>query len=438
MRIIPLIAVCLAISVASGIAAEVDKPAAVKFPLPFAAGDWPGWRGPAGTGVANADQSPPLKWSDTENVLWKAPVPGRGHGSPTVVGRHIYLAAADTETEVQSVLCFDRETGRRVWETPVHRGHFDTKGNAKSSHASASAACDGERIFINFLNHDAIWTTALSLGGTILWQTKVADFVNHQGFGSSPIVYGPLVLVSADSKGGAGRVAGLDRATGKIVWSNPRPKLPNYCSPTVLHVAGRDQLVMIGCNVVQGLEPLTGKSLWELAGSTEECVTSTVTDGQHIYTSGGYPRNHVAAIKADGSAKVAWDSPARVYVPSMVLQDGYLYAVLDAGVAQCWKADTGEEMWKERVGGTFSASVVLVGDKLFATDESGRTCIWKADPRKFELLAENQLGTEAFATPTICGSRIYHRVAVKVEGKRQEFLYCVGTSKSEHSASGGR
>lgn len=399
---------------------------AVEPVLQFDKADWPGWRGLQGTGVAAADQSPPLTWSESEHVKWKVAVPGRGHGSPTVVGNSVYLATAEVDQEIQSVLCFDRQTGKELWRTPIHQGHFDKKGNAKSSHASASVACDGERLFINFLNHDAIWTTALSLSGKILWQTKVADFVNHQGFGSSPIVYGPLVLVSADSKGGAGRVAGLNRTNGEVVWSNPRPKLPNYCSPTVLHVAGRDQVVMIGCNLVQGLDPLTGKTLWETAGSTEECVTSTITDGQLIYTTGGYPKNHVAAIKADGSAKVAWESSSRVYVPSMVIKDGYLYAVLDAGVAVCWKADTGAEQWKERIGGTFSASVVLQGDKLFATDESGRTVIWKASPEKFEQLGENRLGTEAFATPTICGSRIYARVADQVDGKRQEWLYCLG------------
>jgi outer membrane protein assembly factor BamB len=410
----------------SSVSAGADKPSTIG---PFTVADWPGWRGPTGNGVAHPDQSPPLIWSDTQNVLWKSPVPGRGHGSPTVVGDFIYLATAEPDTEVQSVLCFDRRTGQRLWQTPVHRGHFDKKGNAKSSHASSSVACDGERLFISFPNQDAIWTTALTRDGDILWQKRIADYVNHQGFGASPIVYGPLVLIAADSKGGGGRVAGLDRASGNVVWSIPRPKLPNYASPMVVHAAGRDQLVMIGCDVVLGLDPLTGKTLWEMPGSTEECVTSTVTDGRHIYTSGGYPRNHVAAIVADGSGQVAWENTARVYVPSMVIKDGYLYAVLDAGVAICWKADTGEEQWKERLGGTFTASLVLLGDKLFGTDESGRTCVWKADPQKFELLAENRLGSETFATPTICGGRVYLRHEAQVDGQRQEFLYCIGSDK---------
>jgi hypothetical protein len=106
-----------------------------------------------------------------------------------------------------------------------------------------------------------------------------------------------------------------------------------------------------------------------------------------------------------------------------------LYAVLDAGVAMCWKSDTGEEVWKGRVGGTFSSSLVLVGTRLYATDESGRTIVFAADPAEFKLLAENQLGSECLSTPAICGSRIYHRYAQQVGGKRQEFLACIGETK---------
>ena len=111
----------------------------------------------------------------------------------------------------------------------------------------------------------------------------------------------------------------------------------------------------------------------------------------------------------------------------MIVHQGHLYAVQDPGVAMCWKCDTGEEMWQARVGGTFTASLVLVGDKLFATNEAGQTHIFKASPDKFEKLATNQLGDEVYATPSICGGRIYMRVIEKQGDQRQEWLYCLGT-----------
>ncbi len=393
--------------------------------LDVAPGDWPWWRGPNRDGIAAADQTPPLHWSDTQNVIWKAPLPGRGHGSPIVVGDQVVLATCEEDREIQSVLCFSRKTGEQVWKTEVHRGNIEKKENKKSSQASATVACDGERLFITFQNSKAIYLTALTRAGKRLWQKKVSDFVTHQGYGASPAVYKSLVLVSADHKGG-GTLAAFDRVTGDPVWSHDRPKIPNYTSPVIVNAAGREQLVFTGCNLVSSFEPLTGKTLWEIAGATEECVTSTVTDGEVIFTSGGYPKNHLAAVRADGSGKLVWEKGVRVYVPSMLIRDGYLYAVGDEGVAFCWKAATGDEMWKQRLGGVFTACPVLVGENIFAVNEAGQTFIFKARPDGFEKVAENKLGDEVLATPTICGSRIYMRVAQTKDEKRTETLYCLG------------
>jgi outer membrane protein assembly factor BamB len=406
-----------------------DQPGKHADRIAVASTDWPWWRGPNRNGVADAKQKPPLKWSATENVLWKIPVPGRGHGSPTVVGDQVFLATAEHDSETQSVLCYHRLTGKLLWQTVVHRGGFEKKCNSKSSLASSTVACDGERVFINFLNSGAVWTTALDREGKRLWQTKITDYVIHQGYGSSPAVYRSLVIVSADNKGG-GAIAGLERATGKVVWKNERPATPNYASPIILNVAGRDQLLFTGCNLVSSFEPLTGKKLWEIAGSTTECVTSIVTDGQLVFTSGGYPKNHVSAVRADGSGKAVWENGLRVYVPSMLVHDGYLYAVQDAGTAVCWKCDTGKEVWKGRLGGTFSSSPVLVGENIYVTNEAGQTFVFKATPDGLNVIAKNQLGEEVLATPAICGGRIYMRVANHDGGKRQEMLYCVGKGDS--------
>lgn len=393
--------------------------------IEVSATDWPWWRGPQHNGIAAADQSPPLQWSENDNVLWKAEVPGRGHGSPIVVGDQVFLATADPASQTQSVLCFDRQSGEELWQTVVHRGGLPAKGNKKSSLASSTLACDGERLFANFLNRNAVYTTALSLDGKQIWQRKITPHVVHQGYGSSPAVYGPLVIVSADNKGG-GAIAGLDRATGRVVWQHKRPAQPNYTSPIILPVAGREQLLFTGCDLVSSFDPLTGEKLWEIDGATTECVTSTVTDGQLVFTSGGYPRNHMSAVRADGSGEIVWENTTRVYVPSMLARDGYLYAVTDSGIAMCWEAASGKEIWKGRLGGAFTSSPVMVREQIYATDESGRTAIFLASPDGFELVAENQLGDEVMATPVICDSRIYIRVAELNGDQRQEALYCLG------------
>ena len=184
---------------------------------------------------------------------------------------------------------------------------------------------------------------------------------------------------------------------------------------------------MTGCDKVTSFDPLTGKTFWEVDGATTECVTTTVTDGERVFSSGGYPRNHMSAIRADGSGKIEWENATRLYVPSLVIRDGALYGVLDAGIAVCWKSDTGEELWKQRLGGIFSASPTLVGDKIYATNESGDTFVFRANPSKYEELAQNQLGTEVLSTPVVCNSCIYYRASEWQNGNRSEFLYCIGT-----------
>lgn len=393
--------------------------------IEMAPGDWPWWRGPQRNGVADAKQEAPLAWSATENVLWKVPVPGRGHGSPTVVGDQVLLATADEERELQSVLCFDRGTGDLRWKTLVHEGQLEKKGNKRASQASSTVACDGERLFITFLNGGAIHASALTRTGDKLWTTKISDYVVHQGYGSSPAPYEGLVIVTSDNKTG-GVICALDGKSGDEVWRVERPELPNYPSPIILKAAGKTQLFLTGCDLVSSFDPLTGAKLWEVPGATTECVTSTVTDGTHVFTSGGYPKNHVSAVRADGSGEMAWSKSVRVYVPSMLVRDGYLYAVTDAGVATCWQSATGEEAWKARLGGTFNSSPVLVGERIYATNEAGETFVYKATPSGFEQIAKNQLGEDIYATPVFCGGRVYMRVASFEGDARRETLYCLG------------
>ncbi|TWT58716.1 outer membrane biogenesis protein BamB [Thalassoglobus neptunius] len=391
--------------------------------------DWPNWRGPLHTGEANPEQNPPVNWSNSENIAWTSRVLGKGHGSPIIVGDQIVLATSDDEAEIRFLVSYDRSTGEQSWITPIHSGNATPPRNEKGTQASATPACDGERIYINFLHDGAAWTSAVSLDGEILWQTRITPYTVHQGYGSSPFLFGDLVIVSADNKSG-GAIAGLNRSNGEIVWKHQRPKKPNYSSPVVYQTSGSDQLLMTGCDLVTSLNPQTGEVNWEIEGATTECVTTTVATNGLIYASGGYPKNHLSAVRTDGSGEVVWENGTRVYVPSMLIKDDRLYAVTDAGVAMCWDALTGDEIWKGRLGGTFSSSPILIDDKIYATNEEGLTYVFLASPDELQLLAKNQLGEICFASPAVSHDQLFIRYGEMVDGKRQEFLACISTSEN--------
>ncbi|MDP6035451.1 MAG: PQQ-binding-like beta-propeller repeat protein, partial [Verrucomicrobiota bacterium] len=354
-------------------------------PAAFNPTDWPMWRGLHGDGHAKAVKGLPLKWNDSRNVIWKIALPGRGHSTPTIVGNRIYLATAETEKQVQSVLCFEKATGKLIWKTPVHKGNFVKGGNKHKSDASSSVVCDGTQLYVSFPNNNKIHTTALGMEGKVLWQRAVTDYVIHQGFGTSPTVYRDVVVAKADSKEIGGAVVGLNKKSGQIIWKINRPKYPNYTTPVMVTAHGKLQMVFAGAELITSIDPLTGKKHWEFPGSTQECVATAVTDGKRIFVSGGWPKNHIAAIEADGSGKITWQNSARVYVPSMLMKDGHLYAAMDAGFAACWDSATGRELWKERLGGAFFASPVLVGERIYATNLAGKTFVYSTNPKEFRL-----------------------------------------------------
>jgi outer membrane protein assembly factor BamB len=388
--------------------------------------DWPGWRGPNQDGVATGPEVP-WEWSETKNVLWSASLPGRGHSSPIVVGDRVILASAiEGASFSQLVIAMDRTTGKEVWKKTFFQGGAEAEVHKENTQASSTLAWDGQRLFATFLNSRKIWVVALDLQGEELWRREVGGFSSKFGYSASPAVYGPLVLVAADHQQG-GWLAGLRRDTGDVVWLKNRPAKSSYASPRVISLGGKDQLVICGCNVVASLDPLTGEANWETPGSAEAGVGTLVASDGIVFASAGYPERETLGLQADGS--VAWRNKTRSYCPSLLAWEGNLYQLDDDGIVRCFEGATGKERWTHRVGGRFRASPILLAGHIVVTDMSGKSTVFRAVPEKFELVAENQLGSEGFASPAISQGRLFLRAAAGEGNARRETLYCIGTKE---------
>lgn len=398
------------------------------FPKLSAERDWPWWRGPSRNGIAVTSTDVPTKWSNTENVVWKSPVPGRGHSSPIVVGDKVFLETADEAKKVQSVVAFDRNTGKQLWKTDVSTGGFARKNHHKNTEASPTLACDGERLFASFFHHETIQATALDLNGKKLWQETVGSFnpkTFEYGYAPSPTLYRETVIFSTEYDGDSALTA-LDRQTGKQVWRTKRQSMITFSTPVVAHVAGKDQLLISGAMQVASYDPANGKPLWTTPGTTAATCGTMVWDGDIVFASGGYPKPETLAVKADGSGTVLWTNNQKCYEESMLAHDGYVYALTGAGILFCWRGSDGKEMWKERLKGPVSSSPVLAGGNIYQANEHGTCYVFKPNPEKFDPVAENQLGNEAFPSPAIVGNQIFIRTATGSGGGRKEFLYCLG------------
>jgi len=385
--------------------------------------EWPAWRGPDNNGQV-PDQPLLTEWSDSANVKWKADVPGRGHSSPVVVGGRVYLATALEAEQQQQVLAFDCETGQQIWSCIVHKGGFPPARDIhqKSTHANGTVACDGERIFTAFLNGGQIVATAVDLEGNIDWQEEIGGFNSKFGYAPSPIIYRSVVIIAADNRG-TGYIAALDRGTGKIAWRIARPAVSSYSSPTVANVGGRDQLLISGCDSVSSYDPATGEKLWSTSCLAEATCGTIVTTSDHILASGGYPERETVCLSATGDE--LWSHTAALYEPSMVIHDGLLFGVSDGGIALCWDIESGQERWKTRPGGKFSASPIVCNGVVYVSDLSGTTHVFSASGETFKKVATNKLGSDCYASPAVADSALYLRVGIGSGGSRREQLVCL-------------
>lgn len=385
-----------------------------------AAADWPQFRGPTGDGHAAKAQLP-TQWDPTRNVAWRKELPGKGWSSPVVAAGKIYLTtavpgAAKGDYSLRA-LCLNAQTGAILWDQEVFKEDGKTAPpiHSKNSHASPTPVVDGDQLFVHF-GH--LGTACLQAGtGKIIWTQQSLSYKPVHGAGGSPVLVGDRLIFSID---GADKqlVVGLDRASGKVAWQTPRavtaPKPFSFCTPTVITVNGRQQVIAPGSNVVMALNPQTGQEIWRVRYEGYSVVPKPVYGNGLVYLSSGYDSPVLYAIKPDGtgdvtSTHVAWT--VRKGVPrnaSPLLVGESVYLASDDGFLTCLDARTGKERWSERVGKAFSASPILAGDHLYLLDEEGLTIVVKpAD--SYEPVAKNRMGEKALASYAVDGAALLLR-----------------------------
>ena len=377
--------------------------------------DWPQFRGPTGQGHSS-ERGVPVEWSETHNVRWKTPVPGRGWSSPIVSDGRVWLttAVADGGGASLRALAFDVESGREVVNTEVFRIADSALLNAKNSHASPTPVAGGDRIYVHF---GAFGTAALTTSGAILWKTRLA-YQSQHGTGGSPVLYRDLLIVSCDGSDEA-FVAALDTATGRIRWRTPRrrPFDQAYATPLVISVADRDELVSPGAFRATAYDPQTGREIWRVGyGDGFSNVPRPVYGDGLVFIATGFQQPLLIAVRADGAGDVtathvAWTlRRAAPLTPSPLLAGGELYVVNDAGIATCLDAKTGETFWIQRLGGggEYSASPVFAEGRIYFLSEGGVATVVAAG-REFRKLATNTLEGDTLASMALSGGSIFIR-----------------------------
>ncbi len=384
--------------------------------------NWPAWRGPRGDG-SSRETNVPLRWGPTESVLWKTPIPGKGHASPIVWADRVFVVTALKESEQRRLLCLDAASGDILWQRIVLEAPFE-RIHALNSHASSTPATDGQRVYVSFLDRDRMCISACDFNGGQVWQVHPGPFASRHGYCSSPTLWKDKVILNGDHDGPAYLIA-LDRQTGRTLWKTMRPNnTRSYCAPIIRTIGGRNQMVLSGNMCVASYDPDTGEQHWIIDGPTEQFVASLVYNGELLFMTCGYPDRFMQAINPNGTGNVTkthvvWQKTEDCsYVPSPIAVGPYFLLTSDGGVATCLNAKTGEALWRERLGRHFSASPISASGLVYFLSDKGVMTVVRPGP-SLEIVARNELGERTFASPAVSSGRLFLR--------SEQHLYCIGS-----------
>ncbi|MBX9787290.1 MAG: PQQ-binding-like beta-propeller repeat protein [Pirellulales bacterium] len=383
--------------------------------------EWPQFRGPDGQGHTSAANLP-LTWSQSENIAWKTPIEGRGWSSPVVGDGRIWLTTAIDEGRSLRAVCVELSSGKIVRDIEVFKIANPPTLNAKNSPASPSPVLEGNRLYVHYGTSGTACLDAAT--GKVLWRNQELKLDHKEGPGSSPIVWRDLLIVNCDGTD-VQYVAALDKRTGQLAWKTNR-RLPisdtpdyckAYCTPLVVRLAnGSEELISPGASRVIAYDPATGRELWYVNYEGFSNVPKPLFDNGLVYICTGYMQPQLWALRPGGegdvtASHVVWkmtkQAPAN---PSPVLVDRELYVLSDQGIMTCVDATTGSELWRKRLPGGYSSSLLAAPGRIYAFNEDGVTSVLAAG-RKAELLAENTLDERIMASPAIVGDALVLRTA---------------------------
>lgn len=405
---------------------------------------WPQYRGAAGDGLASGETLP-IRWSETENVVWKTDVPGWGWSSPIVWGNRIFITSAVGEEELPvphvggypgghipatdehryMLYCIDFETGDIAWEQEAHRGVPPEERHPRNSFASETPVTDGERVVAYFGN---LGVFCYSADGSLkLWERRYDSYKMRGGWntGTSPVLHEGIIYIQNDNEESSFLEA-LDLETGEPRWRVEREEKSNWSTPYVWENDIRKELVTIGSNKIRSYDLDSGEVLWELSGTSGLVSLMPMAVDGLLYVGAGYHYGPLYAIRPGASGDIslgsgetsnefiAWFQRRGSSIhPCYLVSENRLFVCYDSGLAACFDAKTGEEIFGrqrlETEGGRFYASPWAYRGHIFMLNENGTTWVLEDGP-EFKILHKNSISEDvAWATPAIAQGSLFLR-----------------------------
>ena len=403
--------------------------------------EWSRFRGPNGSGIST-ETGLPLEWSGTKNIVWKAPLPGRGASSPIVWQDRIYVTAYSgyglTRDDLYSnrdnlrrhLLCVNRRSGALLWKVDLG-GEMKEHGICQfldlHGYASSTPVADALGVYVFYGNGGVI---AYGHDGKERWHKEFGRKIHSWGSASSPILYGNLLIVHADIE--TQSLLAFDKQNGREVWrtaTGDQNHGDSWSTPLIVNVAAKPELVFhrsVGePATLAAVDPGTGQPLWECRALKSYLCPSPIAHNGIVYVI-AYQAG--AAVRAGGrgdvtQSHVLWDIKKGSTVCSPIYHEGHLYwSGEEGGMAYCINAATGQTVYQERLNptpGLIYASGVLAEGRIYYVSREKGTYIVAAKPT-FELLAHNVIESDTSVfngSPAIYEGQLFLR--------SDKYLYCI-------------
>lgn len=354
-------------------------------------------------------------WPGDSEISWRTATPA-GNSTPTLVNDHVVVTGVDTDHSLR-LIALDIKTGAEAWKVEVCRGGLPSR-HEKTSDAAATPCAIGNTVIVLWAADGRSSLAAFDTQGRRLWTTDLGPFNAGWGLAASPLVVAGRVIVAVDNAT-QGFISAVDPEHGTIVWRRARPAASegSYSSPVLVH-GDPQHVVLAGLDGVRGYAVDDGRVLWEVGGfGTVSAATPVVADGILVASSGFAVRTMLGldVARSGSPPTVVWqeDKPSLVpYVPSPVARAGKLWVLNDDGLAHCREITSGRILWRTRIGGTFSASPILLDDLLLCVDEAGVCTL--VDATTGEKRGGTTMPAGCMATPVPLGDGLLVRTATEV------------------------
>ena len=396
--VLPLVAACL-------LAADATE-------------NWPDFRGSTGDGQSQ-EADLPLRWSETENVVWKTAIPDRGWSSPVIWGDQVWMTTATRDGRKMFAIAVNKRSGRIEHHVQVFENEETQPIDPLNSYASPSPVIESGRVYVHFGTYGTACLDTAS--GDVIWRRRDLKVDHQKGPGSSPVLGGDRLVLSCDGNDVQDLIA-LDKSNGRTVWKTARSidlsgRSPDYRKSfsTPLVLPSNDTIVSVAAGGAYAHDARTGREQWQVRYGGHTNVSRPVSGLGMVFINTGYPVPALWGVRLGGSGdvtqtQVVWKVTQSVPIkPSILLADDRLYMVSDTGgVLTCLEARTGKTVWRERLGGNYSASPLLAGNRIYFFSQEGITTVLKRG-QDYQVLATNRLDGCFMASPAVSGRSLYLR-----------------------------